>query len=267
MKVSNALLRAATLAAALALPALAMAQDAPAPAKPRIDPAAMAVLKKMADHIAALPAFSVNIRAGYDVVQESGQKIEFAETRTITIKRPDRFRADVVRSDGDKGVVTFNGTELTASNSSDNVYATESRPGSLDDAIKYFLNELKMRLPLAMLFVSTLPAELDRRVTDAVLVEESVAGKEILDHIAARSDTVDMQVWVRRDKALPRRVVLTYKLAEGAPQYWADFSDWNLSPDVAEARFNFTPAKDAERILFATQVQAPKAQGKVEESK
>lgn len=263
-----ALLRAATLVGALSLPGLAMAQDAPAEARPRIDPGAMAILMKMAENIAAMPKFSAHIRAGYDVVQDSGQKIEFAESRTVTLKRPDRFRSDIVRSDGDQGVVTFNGKDLVTYNSTDNVYAMETKAGTVDAAITYFLTELKMRLPLAMLFVSTLPAELDRRVTDAVLVEESVAGKEKLDHIAARTETVDFQVWVRRDKALPRRIVLTYKQADGAPQYWADFSDWNMAPDVAEAQFNFAPPKGAERILFATQLQPPgMTRGKAEDTK
>ena len=50
-------------------------------------------------------------------------------------------------------------------------------------------------------------------------------------HLAARTDTVDFQVWVADgDKPLPQRVVITYKKAKGEPQFWAQFSDWNLAP-------------------------------------
>ncbi len=258
MNIRTKKFRPLLICAVLFMPCAVLAQEAPAASAPKIDPAAMAVLKKMADHIAGLPKFSVNIRAGYDAVQESGQKIEFGETRTVTLKRPDRFRAEIARSDGDQGVVVFNGKDIVAFNDTENVYATEAKPGSLDDAIAYFVKDLQMRLPLAMLYVSTLPAELDRRVTDAALVEESVAGKEILDHVAARTETVDFQVWVTRGKdPLPRRVVLTYKQADGQPQYWAELSGWNMAPDVAEAKFTFTPPKDAERIQFATQLKGP----------
>ena len=45
----------------------------------------------------------MTIRDGYDVVQESGQKIEFGELRNVTVSRPDRLRIEVERSDGQKG--------------------------------------------------------------------------------------------------------------------------------------------------------------------
>ena len=257
MNMPTSVLRPLVICAALILSGAASAQEEPA-AAPKIDPAAMEVLKKMADYVSKAPKFSVNIRAGYDAVQESGQKIYFGETRTVTLKRPDRFRADIVRSDGDQGIVVFNGKDIVVFNDTENVYATDSRPGTVDEAIAYFVKDLQMRLPLAMLYVSTLPAELDRRVTEAALVEETVAGKEVLDHVAARTATVDFQVWVPQGKdPLPRRVVLTYKQAEGQPQYWAELSGWNMAPNVAETKFNFTPPKDAERIQFSTQLQRP----------
>ena len=61
---------------------------------------AMSILKKMSEFLAAAERFSVTIRDGYDVVQESGQKIEFREVRNVTVSRPDRLRIDVERSDG-----------------------------------------------------------------------------------------------------------------------------------------------------------------------
>ncbi len=44
-------------------------------AEPQGDPRAL--LMRMADFLSKTPRFSVGIRNGYDVVQESGQKIEF----------------------------------------------------------------------------------------------------------------------------------------------------------------------------------------------
>jgi len=56
------------------------------------DPRAMSILKKMSEFLAGAGCFSVTIRDGYDVVQESGQKIEFGELRNVTVSRPDRLR-------------------------------------------------------------------------------------------------------------------------------------------------------------------------------
>ncbi len=44
---------------------------------------AMPILKNMSEYLAHAERFSVTIRDGYDVVQESGQKIEFAMGKKI----------------------------------------------------------------------------------------------------------------------------------------------------------------------------------------
>jgi hypothetical protein len=246
-----------TLVAAIGLCNPSLAQEQPAPPA-AVDAEARAVLMKMADHISRLPKFGVRIRAGYDVVQDSGQKIEFNEIRTVVVKRPDRFRADILRSDGDRGIVIFDGKDIAVYNDSEHVYAIANRPGTLDGAITHFVQDLKMRLPLAAMFLTGLPAELERRVTEIVVVEESTIDREVFDHIAARTETVDFQVWVPKTKnPLPHRIVLTYKQADGQPQYWAEFSDWNMAPDVADKKFTFTPPAGAERITFAAQTLGP----------
>jgi hypothetical protein len=48
--------------------------------------------------------------------------------------------------------------------------------------------------------------------------------------------------------------VITYKGETGQPQFWADLSGWNLTPDVSDALFTFTPPNEAERIQFLTEV-------------
>ena len=51
--------------------------------------------------------------------------------------------------------------------------------------------------------------------------------------------------------------VVTYKNEKGQPQYWADFSDWNLSPDVPNSLFALDIPKEANRIEFLSQVSKP----------
>lgn len=48
---------------------------------PEIEPKAMAVLQRMAKALAEAQSLSVNLDIGFDVVQDSGLKIEFGETR------------------------------------------------------------------------------------------------------------------------------------------------------------------------------------------
>jgi hypothetical protein len=201
---------------------------------------AMTILKNMSQYLANAEHFSVTIRDDYDAVQASGEKIQFGSLRKVTVSRPDRLRIEVERSDGEKGLVLFNGKDITVYTPNKNVYASVSRPGTLDDALKYAVDDLKLRVPLAMMLLSTLPTELDNLVVSADYVETTTLTDVPCDHIAARTSRgVDFQVWV----------------AQGSePQFRADLSNWNLAPDISEALFTFTPPDGADRIQFLAEV-------------
>ncbi len=228
---------------------------AAAPVEPHAD--AEAILMGMAELLSRTQRFSVNVRSGYDAVQPSGQKIEFGDNRTLTVSRPDRLRAEAEHSGGDKQLVLFDGKAITVFSSPRNVYASISRPGNLDEAIAYFMRDLHMRLPLAMLLVSRLPAELERRVQSLDYVEKTNILGAPAHHLAGQTTTVDFQIWVADGgRPLPQRVVLTYNDSEGEPQFRAQFSDWNLAPEVTESMFAFTPPEGAEKIAFLPQLRA-----------
>jgi hypothetical protein len=227
------------------------AGDAPAAVAAAQDPEARATLLKMADFIAKAPAFSVTVRSGYDAIQADGQYIEFGERRRILLQRPDRVRVEVERSDGDRGLVLFDGKGITAFKADDNVYARVEKPGTVDSAIVYLVRDLQMTLPMARMFLTTFPQDMEKQAASVSYVEEDTLFDVPTDHLAARSAEVDLQVWVAQgDQPLPRRVILTYKNAPGAPQFRADFTEWNLSPKVAADSFTFAPPAGAEQIPF-----------------
>jgi hypothetical protein len=233
-----------------AAPALA-AGDAPAAAAPAQDPEAKAILMAMAGFLAKAPAFSVTIRSGYDAIQADGQYIEFGEKRRILLQRPDRVRTEIERSDGDQGLVLFDGKGITVFKADDNVYARAEKPGTVDDALVYLVRDLRMTIPLARMFHTGFPQQVEKMLTAVSYVEEDALFDVPTDHLAVRSAEIDMQIWVAQgEQPLPRRVILTYKNAPGQPQYRADLSDWNLSPKVAADSFTFTPPAGAEQIPF-----------------
>jgi hypothetical protein len=241
------------------LPTPAMAAQEEASGAPGGASEAMTLLKRAADFMSQSPQFSVTIRAGYDVVQGSGQKIEFGETRKVVLRRPDRFRSDIVRSDGEKGLVLFNGQDIIVFHEKEKVYAKSSRPGDLDGAVTHLLSDLKMRLPLAMMFLSRLPSEIERRVHSVEMVEQSVVMDVPCAHLAARTEDVDFQIWIPSEgEPLPRRIVITYKHDEGQPQFWANLSEWSLSPNPSESDFAFSPAEGVREIPFLARMEIPK---------
>ena len=202
---------------------------------------AMDILLGMTDFLAGQPRFSVAVQSSYDAVQPDGQKIEFAETRHLLLARPDHLRVDLEESDGLHHQLFYDGSQISLATPQSRVYAQVNRPGTVDDAVRFFIRDLDMRLPFAVLLVSSASDDLRRRTRQIDYVEETRLAGVTVHHLAGRTDSVDYQVWVRDgDTPLPVRLVLTYPDADGQPQFRADFRDWDLAPALPDDAFVFT---------------------------
>jgi len=216
-----------------------------------IDAAAMKSIERMSEFLARTKQFGVTVEIGYDVVQEWGQKIEFGETRVVTVRRPDHLRIETTDRDGSASGVVFDGKEIAAFDLKDKVYATVARPGSLDDAIAYFVDDLSMRLPMAAILQGHLAQDAKGWAREVRYVDASTIAGVPCDHVALHGDWEDVQLWIARgDQPLLQRMVITYTRAEGKPQFWARLANWNLSPEVPDSVFVFTPPAGAAKIAF-----------------
>jgi hypothetical protein len=234
------------------------AEQAPATSAPASDPEARSLLLGMANFMAQAPGLSVTMRSGYDAIQEDGQRIEFGERRKIVLQRPDKFRVDVERSDGERGMLVYDGRWITAYNARENAYARVERAGTVDRVLVYMVRDLQATVPLARMFTTFFAQDLERRVESVTLVEESTLFDVPTTHLAVRSADVDLQLWIARGPApLPRRVIITYKNAPGQPQFRADLYDWSVAPRVDATAFKFVPPAGAEQIMYL----APRPRG------
>jgi hypothetical protein len=230
--------------------AVGLAQTGAAAGEP--PPDAKAILKRMADFLSKTPRMSLTVHASYDALQPEGDKVEWNDVRRVTLSRPDRLRIDTQRSDGARSLLVFDGKEITTFDESSRAYAQASHPGSVDDAVVYFVRDLGMRLPLAVLLLSRLPSELEQRVQSIEYVEKTATLSAPAHHLEGRTATVDFQLWIADgDSPTPLRAVLTYKEAPGQPQFRAEFSDWNFDSQPPESAFMFTPPEGANKIPFA----------------
>jgi hypothetical protein len=241
--------------------ALPSGAQAPAPAAQAAqvdtEAAARMLLMRMANFLSQAPRFSVTVSTHYDAVQASGEKIEFGERRKLVLVRPDKLRVDTERSDGAHTTVLFTGKDITLIGTTDKVYATEPQQGGVDDTIMHFVSDLGMRLPLSVMLMTTMPAEFDKRLRSIDYVEKTGLESLPAHHLAARSDTVDFQVWVADGpQPVPLRVVITYKKAPGQPQFRASFDQWNFEPTIAAATFTPQLPVGARRIPFAAELAA-----------
>jgi hypothetical protein len=212
-------------------------------------------LDRMARFLAGLPGFEVELLSSHDAVQPDGQKIEFGELRAVALARPDRLRVEQQRSDGARDLVVFDGRDISVFDGEEGVYAQVPQPGTLDDAILYFVRDLGMRLPLAPLLGSRLGTELDAGALQVDYVEFTELLDQPAHHIAGRGADVDFQVWIAAgEQPLPLRIVLTYRNEPGQPQFRAQFLDWRPGIPAEAGLFRFDPPAAARRIAFAAQV-------------
>ncbi len=225
-------------------------------ASPQIPEDPRDYFERMAQFVSNAQQFQTTVRIGFDVLQDWGQKIEFGERHRISIVRPDRLRADILKSHGEEGMVLFDGKIVTAYNATLNVFAQTAKAGSIDEVLVYFLRDLQMRLPLALMFRSDFPAEMEKRLEELVFVEVSAVTDVPCVHLAGRTDEIDFEVWIPETGApLPLRLAITYREEEGQPKFWADFENWDMTPKMTDMDFSFTPPEGAERIPFLVEIE------------
>jgi hypothetical protein len=241
----------AVLAVTLAANPVRAADPTPAPDASAQDQASRVLLLRMAEFMSRAPAMSVTMRSDYDAIQEDGQRIQFGERRHFMMQRPDKLRVDVERSDGERGTVVFDGRWITAFKPAENAYARVEKAGTVDQALVYMVRDLRATLPLARMFTTGFPVDLDKRATSVAFVEECTLFDVPTEHVAVRTAEVDMQLWIARGaEPLPRRIVVTYRNSPGEPQFRADLSDWKVTAKLDAAAFKFVPPRGAEQIRY-----------------
>lgn len=245
-----ALLCSGPVLAAEVAPAQPTAKGAPVAESPQRDPKAMEILLRMANYLAKAPALKVTVLSSYDAIQEDGEFIEFGDRRRLELQRPDHLRSDIERSDGDKGEMLFDGKAITVFKPAEKIYAVVEKPGTVDAALVHVVKDLQIPIPLARMFTTTFPQQMETLVTAIDYVETNRLFDVPTDHLAVRSEEVDFQIWIAQGEApFPRRIIITYKNADGEPQFRALLSDWSLTGRDA-TRFAFTPPAGAERVPF-----------------
>ncbi len=218
---------------------------------PDIDQESLKQLNSAINAVSAGKQLSATVDYGYDVLQKNGQLIEYGGTRTITYDRPTRMRIDNRQRGGERHVITYDGKHLVLTTPGLKFYSAEPIEGNIADALEFLADDMGVLMPLTDFFAANATDMATSGITSAVYVDEAIIGGVVTDHLAFRTEDLDYQIWVAANApALPQRYVVTYKNEPGQPQFWAQFSNWNMSPEISDAMFTYEPTKDARRIDF-----------------
>jgi hypothetical protein len=215
---------------------------------PDVDEQALKILQKATDYLTSLNQFQLKGKKVMDVVQESGQKLQFSAAMEVTLKRPDRLFASHVRNDGSARRFWYDGKTASMYDEKEKVYGKIPVPDTIDEMLDYLEDVIENPRPLADLLYNDL-SHLAKLPVSGAYVGESYLSGIACDHLAFRGKSVDWQIWVDRgEKPLIRKIVITYKELPGEPQFSAHLDQWNVTPEISDSLFQFNPPEGAQQI-------------------
>jgi hypothetical protein len=223
-----------------------------------IDPQVQRILRRSTDFLAAQTRFSADTRSTIEVVLTSGQKLQFSNRVTMSVKRPDKLWA---RRYGDyiDQVFYYDGQTLTLHNPAQKVYASVAVPASIEGMLDFARTKLDIIAPLGDFLYSNAYDILTDGVTSAFLVGRSYVEGVRCVHLAFRAPQADWQIWIEDgERPLPRKVVITTRDIVNAPQFDVTVTRWDLSPRSDDRRFAFRPqAGDSSTEFLPPAVSSP----------
>ncbi len=194
------------------------------------------VLRQAADWVAATKQCTLTARTTSDQILDSGQKVQVTAERTLYVQKPNKVAVEY-RSAQERRRVLLDGKTLTLFSPTKNTYGREAMPGTIKAALDKLANEYGMVMPLGELLVSDYD-RLAANIQTGQYIGQSTVGLYPCDHLAFTQESLDWEIWLERGaKPVPRKIVITYKLLDGAPRHETVITRWD---DSAPPKSAFT---------------------------
>jgi len=178
----------------------------------------------------------------------SGDFLHIAHTINIVAHRPDRMAITATGDDGTTKLV-YDGKQISITDIDDKKYSQIPMAGlDLDKILEEISERLGVDFPLADLLTRD-PAK--------SFLSGVTSGKEVgtvkIDGAPARhlyftqTGATELELWLDKERAVPRRLIITYRAMPGQPNFVAEFADWNFNP-ANDAEFTFQPPAGAQKV-------------------
>lgn len=213
--------------------------------------AALAILERMSSFLASQSAFRFHAEVRYDAVQDSGQRIEFGQSREIVVRRPDRLRIDSVDWDGNREIISYDGAEVWLASPTRRAYSRMAQAGALERVLERLATEYDSPTPFAELIGPDLYARISASIRSGSRVGLVRIDGRLCEQLAFRAETLDFQIFVEQgDTPVPRRLVIDYREEPGRPQFRGSLVAWDFAPELPDTTFRVSPPIGAQRVAF-----------------
>jgi hypothetical protein len=206
------------------------------------------ILKAMSDYLTSQKAMMASFDTDIEVITPDLQKIQFASSGKLLLRRPDKLRFS--RTGGYADIdVTFDGKTLTVYGKNLQSYAQFESPGTIDQIIGRLRDDYNVGAPGADFLLSSIYDELIEGVIEAKYIGRGVIDGIECEHLAFRNADTDWQIWIELgERPVPRKYVITSKVIAGAPQYTLRIKDWASNVGILAETFEFQPPEGAMRL-------------------
>jgi hypothetical protein len=222
------------LVALLAGSVLAMATR-PSLADDAIDPEAKEAVAKMGKTLST-GAFSFRSYA-IRQYEKDNLPLHIFHSAEVLVRRPDRLMVDINGDDG-QAKIGYDGKTLTVYSATANKYGQMQISGSIETMFRVASERMGVDFPLADLLADQ-PGQafLNGVLTGKQVGEVTIDGQKCNHFFFLEPPGIELELWSEADeRALPRRIAITYRSIPGEPQFLSQTSDWKLGinpPDDA----------------------------------
>lgn len=219
--------------------------------KVEMEPAAMAIVKAMADKLAAAKSMSFNAVTIYESPDRTGLPLAYTTLSQVTLQRPNKLKV-ISPGDGPRTEFYYDGKTVNAYEPSAKLVATVDAPDTIDAMLRAAFQRAAIYFPFTDLVVSDPMTAISENLRVAFVVGKStVVGGITTDIVVLVGKFAHVQLWIGSDDKLPRMARAIFLEDPTRYRHTVMFSDWKIDPTLAADTFAFTAPAGTIRIPFA----------------
>jgi hypothetical protein len=213
----------------------------------RVDSVAVLILDRMASVIGELKSCSFTLNSSIDIADPEFGLVKQSLKDDVYLSGPDKL---LIHSYGYKGHRGFwySGEKVTCYWFDENNYAFIPAPDNTIAMIDTVNKNYGIEFPAADFFYPTFTDDILGYFDNIVFLGKKQLNDHESFHILASNQDLSVQFWFANDAFnLPEKFIVIYK-KDGNRQYEANFSNWQLNPDIPVTVFEFLPPPLARKI-------------------
>jgi hypothetical protein len=182
-------------------------------------------------------------------VDPSGQPLHIAHTLEVVVRRPDHLAISITGDDGSTKLL-YDGKTVTLFGVDTKKYATVPVPDTIEGMVHTVMGKLGVDFPLADFLTDAPDKAFLSGVTSVREINTvTIDGVPCRHLLFKQPPGIDLELWIEKnEKALPRRLIVTYRSEPGQPSFIAEMYDWNFSVHPSDADFTFQPPEGATKF-------------------